>query len=137
YAGCQWAMIVVLAKLGTPELLGRFSLGLAVTAPVFMFTNLQLRQLQATDATPEASLAPYFTLRLLCTTMAVVILGVVASLYSGDLEIRAGILLLGLAKGVEAVSDIFCGRLQQLGNLKWVSLSLILKGVLSLAAVAA
>jgi O-antigen/teichoic acid export membrane protein len=137
YAGCQWAMLVVLAKLGTPELLGRFSLGLAVTAPLFMFTNLQLRQLQATDATPEGSFAPYFTLRLLCTAMAVVILGVVASLYSGDLEIRAGILLLGLAKGVEAVSDIFCGRLQQLGNLNLVSLSLILKGVLSLAAVAA
>jgi O-antigen/teichoic acid export membrane protein len=137
YAGCQWAMVVAMTKLGTPELLGRFSLGLAVVTPVFMFTNLQLRALQATDATPEGSFAPYFTLRLFSTIATMVVLGGVAVLYSEDLEIRAGILLLGLAKGVEALSDICHGRLQQMGNLKWVSLSLILKGTLSLAAVAA
>jgi len=102
-----------------------------------MFTNLQLRSLQATDATPEGSFGPYFSLRLLCTIVTVVGLGGMAALYRGDLEIRVGILLLGLAKGVEALSDICHGRLQQMGNLKWVSLSLILKGALSLAAVAA
>jgi O-antigen/teichoic acid export membrane protein len=137
YASCQWAMLVVLAKLGTPELLGEFSLVLAVVTPVFMFTNLQLRALQATDTTPEGVFAPYFTLRLLTSIVAVLGLGVLAALYRADLEIRTGILLLGLAKGVEAMSDICHGRLQQMGNLKWVSLSLILKGGLSLAAVAA
>ena len=30
YAACQWAMLVVLAKLGTPEKVGQFVLGLAV-----------------------------------------------------------------------------------------------------------
>ena len=34
YAACQWGMLVVLAKLGTPEMVGQFTLGLAVTAPV-------------------------------------------------------------------------------------------------------
>ncbi len=29
YAGSQWGMLVVLAKLGTPEMVGQFSLGLA------------------------------------------------------------------------------------------------------------
>jgi O-antigen/teichoic acid export membrane protein len=136
YAGCQWAMLVVLAKLGTPELLGRFALGLAVTAPVFMFTNLQLRALQATDASPGGSFAPYFTLRLLSSTVALLVIAAVAGLANWEAENRLGILLLGLAKGVEAVSDIFHGRLQQVSNLKWVCLSLILKGALSLAAVA-
>jgi O-antigen/teichoic acid export membrane protein len=136
YAGCQWAMLVVLAKLGTPELLGQFALGVAVTAPVVMFSNLQLRALQATDPTPGGNFAPYFTLRLLASAVALLIIGVLALRASQDATVRAGILLIGMAKAVEAISDIFHGRLQQLGDLKWVSISLTLKGLLSLAAVA-
>ncbi len=136
YAGCQWAMLVVLAKLGTPELVGQFALGVAITAPVLMFTNLQLRALQATDPTPGGNFAPYFTLRLLASAVAVLVVGVLALRASQDAAVRAGVVLVGLAKAVEAVSDIFHGRLQQLGNLKWVCVSMTLKGFLSLAAVA-
>jgi len=53
YAGCQWGMLVVLAKLGSPETVGLFALGLAVTAPVIQFVNLQLRGAQVTDAAHE------------------------------------------------------------------------------------
>ena len=136
YAACQWAMLVVLAKLGTPELLGQFALGVAITAPVVMFTNLQLRALQATDPTPGGNFAPYFTLRLLASGVALLIIGALALRASQDPAVRSGIFLVGLAKAVEAVSDIFHGRLQQLGDLKWVCISLTLKGLLSLAAVA-
>ncbi|MGI8856402.1 MAG: hypothetical protein ACR2JW_11675, partial [Thermomicrobiales bacterium] len=38
YAACQWGMLVVLAKLGSPEVVGQFALGLAITAPVIMLT---------------------------------------------------------------------------------------------------
>ena len=31
YAACQWGMLVVLAKLGSPEMIGQFTLGLAVS----------------------------------------------------------------------------------------------------------
>ena len=47
YAACQWGMLVALAKFGSPELVGRFALALAVTAPVYMLTNLQLRAVEA------------------------------------------------------------------------------------------
>ena len=53
YAGCQWGMLVVLAKLGTPEMLGQFALALAITAPVMMFAYLGLRNVLATDARSE------------------------------------------------------------------------------------
>ena len=39
YVGCQWGMLTVLAKLGSPEMVGRFSLGLAVTAPIILNTE--------------------------------------------------------------------------------------------------
>src|SRR5690606_40180926 len=50
YAGCQWAMLVVLARLGRAEMVGQFALGLAITGPVLMCTNLNLRSVPATDA---------------------------------------------------------------------------------------
>src|SRR2546425_157717 len=50
YAACQWGMLIVLARLGSPTMLGQFALGLAVTTPVIIFANLQLRAVQTTDA---------------------------------------------------------------------------------------
>ena len=47
YAGCQWAMLVVLAKLGTPEMVGQFALGLAISGPVIMLANTGYRRLGA------------------------------------------------------------------------------------------
>src|SRR5690242_13021708 len=40
YAACQWGMVIALAKLGNSFMVGQFSLGLALAAPVMMFTNL-------------------------------------------------------------------------------------------------
>src|SRR5258708_34850765 len=50
YAACQWGMLVSIAKLRTPAMLGQFALGLAVAPPVVILTRLQLRALLATDA---------------------------------------------------------------------------------------
>ncbi len=36
YALCQWAIIIVLAKLTNPLIVGQFSLGLAISTPVIM-----------------------------------------------------------------------------------------------------
>ncbi len=63
YAACQWGMLSVLAKAGNAATVGQFALGLAIAAPVFMFSNLQLRAVQATDARSEYEFADYFTLR--------------------------------------------------------------------------
>ena len=65
YAGCQWGMLVVLAKLGSPARVGEFALALAVTAPILMFTNLALRAVQATDSRQEYTFGDYLGLRLL------------------------------------------------------------------------
>src|SRR4051794_41039079 len=72
YAACQWGMISVLAKLGTTVAVGQFALALAITAPVFMLTNLFLRGIQATDARDEFSFGEYFTLRAMGTVVGLV-----------------------------------------------------------------
>src|SRR3954466_10204757 len=67
YAGCQWGMLMVLAKRGNPQLVGEYALGLAVTAPVIMLSNLQLRAVLATDANEEHPFSAYLWLRLFTT----------------------------------------------------------------------
>jgi O-antigen/teichoic acid export membrane protein len=134
YAACQWGMVVLLTKLGSPEMVGQFALGLAITAPIILLANLQLRNIQATDARQEFQFGHYFGLRLLTTALALlVIFGIV--LFSGyRWETALVILAIGLAKSFEAISDVFYGLLQQQERMDWISKSLMLKGPLSLVA---
>lgn len=132
YAACQWGMLILLAKLGSPEMVGQFTLGLAITAPVLMFTNLQLRYAQATDAKGEYAFGDYLTLRILSTLLAlIVIVGLVVASVDAR-ETAAIVLLVGLGKLFEALSDLFYGLLQHHERMDHIGISMILKGVLSL-----
>jgi hypothetical protein len=42
YAACQWGILVVLAKLGTSQMVGEFALALAITAPVVIGAGQKL-----------------------------------------------------------------------------------------------
>jgi O-antigen/teichoic acid export membrane protein len=134
YAGCQWAMLVVLAKLGTAEMVGQFALALALTAPVTLFASLKLRTIQATDARGEYRFADYFGLRLITTALALLVtVGIVlAGRYRPDTAWV--ILVMGLAKAVESFSDLFYGLLQQHERMDRIAQSMAIKGILSLAA---
>jgi O-antigen/teichoic acid export membrane protein len=130
-------MISVLAKLGSAALVGRFALGLAITAPVFMFTNLQLRGVQATDARSEFAFSDYFTLRLLASLAGLAAVGLIVFAARYDRTTGAVIVLVGLSKTIESLGDAIAGLLQKAERLNRVSISLMLRGAFSLAAFAA
>jgi O-antigen/teichoic acid export membrane protein len=132
YSACQWGMLIVLAKLGTPEMVGEFTYALAVTAPVFMFTNLQLRAVQSTDAQSKYSFNDYLGLRLTSTGAALAMLVVMAGLLFSPTSTAIAVVLMGLAKAIESVSDVCYGLAQQHERMDFISISLILKGLLSL-----
>ena len=132
YAACQWGMLVVLAKLGSPEMVGQFTLGLAVTAPVLMFTNLHLRVVQATDARKEYLFSDYLALRLSGTGLALVVIAVITLKAGYRWETSLVIFLLGLAKAFESISDVFYGLIQQHERMDRMAISLMIKGSLSL-----
>ena len=132
YAACQWGMLIVLAKLGSPEMVGQFTLGLAVTAPIVMLTNLQLDIVQATDAKQEYAFSDYLGLRLIGTTIALVVIAIVTLWTGYSLQTSLVILLVGLAKAFESVSDIFHGLIQQHERMDRIAISLMIKGPLSL-----
>ncbi|MEG4166347.1 MULTISPECIES: oligosaccharide flippase family protein [unclassified Microcoleus] len=132
YAASQWGMLVVLAKLGSPEMVGQFTLGLAVTAPVLMFTNLQLRAIQATDAKGEYVFSDYLGLRLIGTGLALLIIAGITlkAGYPGEKSLM--ILTIALAKSFESISDVFYGLIQQHERMDRIAISLMIKGPLSL-----
>ncbi|MGR3278825.1 lipopolysaccharide biosynthesis protein [Acaryochloris marina NIES-2412] len=132
YAACQWGILVVIAKLGSPEMVGQFTLGLAITAPVFMLTNLQLRSIQATDAKQQYCFSTYFELRLISTCFALIVIALITwvSGYSGSTSLV--ILMFGVAKAFESISDVFYGLLQQSERMDLIATAMMIKGPLSL-----
>lgn len=131
YGACQWGMLSVLAKLGSPSIVGQFTLGLAVAAPVFMFTNLSLRAVQATDVNVEHGFANYFTLRLLATTLGLMVIVAVLPFAGASPAVRVVILLVAASKCIECMSDVTAGLLQREEQLKRVAISLMMRGVAS------
>jgi O-antigen/teichoic acid export membrane protein len=132
YAGCSWAILVVLAKLGTPEIVGQFALGLAVTTPIISFAKLQLRAVQATDAQTQYLFRDYWGLRLIMLGLALVVIGGVAAASGYQQELMLTVLVIGFGKAVDAISDVIYGLLQKHEQMDRISVSLILKGILSL-----
>ena len=109
YAGCQWGILVVLAKLTSPEMVGRFALGLAVTVPVIMLSQLQLRGVQATDARDEYAFGHYLGLRLITTALALVVIVCVVGVtdYTGNTALV--ILAVGVSKAIESIATFTMG----------------------------
>jgi len=136
YAGCQWVMLAVMARLGNPEMVGQFVLGLAVTAPIYMFTNLELSKVQGTDVRQEYTFGDFLGLRLVMTCLALVgTTGIV--LISGYRMATAIIIIaVGFSKAVEVISDIFFGLFQRHERMDRVGISLLIKGPVTLVALA-
>jgi O-antigen/teichoic acid export membrane protein len=136
YAACQWGIIMLLAKLGSPELVGEFGLALAITAPVLIGASLSLRNVQATDTAGEYTFGHYLSLRVFTTALALLIVAGVVACSGWPPRLAATIFLVGLAKGVESISDIFFGYFQQREQMDRIARSMIVKAILSLGAVA-
>lgn len=136
YAGAQWGILVVLAKLTNPETVGRFALGLAVTAPIIIFSQLQLRGVQATDAKGEYDFGHYFALRLVTTGLALVVIAAAAGWGGYGRSAVLVILAVGLSKAIESITDVVYGLLQRHERMDRIARSRIIKGTLSLVVMA-
>jgi len=134
YAACQWGMIIALAKLGDSLMVGQFSLGLAVATPVLMFSNIDLRAVQATDVRRNYRFAEYLRLRVVMTIAALAVIAGIVWLGRYDPRTTAVILAVALAKGVETLSDIHYGLFQLNDRLDQIGRSMMLRGVLSVVA---
>lgn len=134
YAGCQWAMLIVIAKLGNPEMLGQFTLGFAITTPIIILANLGLRRVQATDARGEYCFGHYLGLRILSTAFALFCITVIVVVSRFSAGTKLVIMLVGLSKAFEAISDTLYGLLQLYERMDRIAKSMMIKGPVSLTA---
>jgi O-antigen/teichoic acid export membrane protein len=132
YGISQILLFGLISKLSTPETLGQYTLGVAIVTPTMMFANLQLRTLQATDSGERYRFRDYFELRCLTMVISLVFLAVLA-IWGPFGGAKGGIIcLIGLAKAIEAMSDLFYGALQHRECLERIAKSMVYRSVLSL-----
>ena len=132
HAGCRWGMLIMLAKMGNPGMVGQFALGLAVVDPIVMFGNMNLRTVLATDARRENDFADCLGLRLITASLSLVLVILIACSLGYRMETALIIIMVGLAKSIESVSDVFHGLIQQHERMDRIAKSMIIKGPLSL-----
>jgi O-antigen/teichoic acid export membrane protein len=137
FAFCQWGMIVALAKMGSTTMVGQFSLGLAIATPILMFSNFDLRSIQATDSRREYRFSEYLRLRIVMTLAGLLVIAAIAWLGHYERRTAMIILAIGLAKAVETLSDIHYGLFQLNGRLDQTGRSMMLRGIVSVAALGA
>jgi O-antigen/teichoic acid export membrane protein len=136
YALSQWGIIMVLAKLGSPKMVGGFTLGLAVTAPIILIFDLQLRSVLATDTKEEFSFRHYLTLKGANSFIALFVLGSVIIIggYKGQAAVI--IFLVGVAKLIESVIELHYGLFQKHERIDMIAKSLVIRGCISLLVIA-
>lgn len=136
YLASQWVILVALAKWTSTDAVGIFTFALAVTAPIVMFLNLDLRSLLITDPGVRYHPADYLRLRRATVSLALGVVVLVSLLYPDiTWEQRLVSITIGLAKAFESQSDIHLGIFQRAGLHKRSARSLAFRGVLSAAAV--
>ena len=134
YSACSWGIVVALAKLGSPERVGEYAFGLAVSTPIVLFANLQLRGLLVSDVKGQFNFGQYLTFRLITLAGAVGVVAGAAAWTQTEGRMRWIIVLCGLALAFDLVSDVYYGLMQARGRMDRIAVSLMLKGPLSLAA---
>jgi O-antigen/teichoic acid export membrane protein len=132
YGICQFALTVLIAKLGNAEMLGAFALALAITAPVMILSELGLRVIQASDARGEYRFQEYFSLRIVTVSVGftAIVMIALSSQHSG--RTLALIAVVAAAKAFESLSDVTYGLMQLRDRITRVALSITVKSVLSL-----
>jgi O-antigen/teichoic acid export membrane protein len=131
YAGGQFATLMLLAKMVQPEMVGQYALGLAVVYPVMMLTNLQLRAVLSADVRQKTPFGYYLGLRLVTSAVAFAIILAVTRLLGYDRQLTEVVLMVGLAYGVETISDVYWARLQLVDRMAEIAKSMMARALLS------
>ncbi len=134
-AGARGALLVILAKLGQPADVGIFTTALSINTPIFMLADLDLRTILATDSKDQYSFSDYVALRVntcffsVCISFIVAL--VLAVFFNLPIVSALVIVVMAVAKSVEALSDIILGLLQKNRCMDKIGKSLIIKAFLS------
>ncbi len=130
-------MLVLLAKLGNATMVGQYGLALAIAAPVFALSTLQLRAVLTTDVQERVHFGEYLGFRLLTTVLSLLIIAGAAFGMHYSAQSTWVVLIIGLAQGLEIVSDLYYAKMQFHEHMDRIAKSMIVRGIIGLAAMGA
>lgn len=130
----QWAVLSLIAKLGTSEMLGEYAFAVAVMLPLTMLSHLNLRAVLATDMEDRHPFGDYLAVRLWATAAILVAVAVVAVVFGRDYTRGLCMVLVALSLSTDNISDIYYGALQRSERMAEIAVSMIARGVLALMA---
>lgn len=133
--GCRWGILVTMAKLGTAEMVGSYTLALGICTPIFTLSNINLRSVQTVDTQDEFDFSTYVSLRLISTVFAALTVILLAMVSYGDQEMIGLLLLVTILKAAESFSDVFHGLSQRMQRLDFTAKSIAANGALAASAV--
>jgi O-antigen/teichoic acid export membrane protein len=127
----QLVVIVMLARLGTPILVGAYSLATAVLNPIFAASKLGMRQAQATEHAEEFPFGVYMRLRSLFLVGAACF-GLALTPFMAESRLVLYVYLVVLvSRVIESLSDIYYGLLLQHERQQIIGASLSLRSLSS------
>jgi O-antigen/teichoic acid export membrane protein len=129
YSVCQFGMLSILAKFTTPTEVGRYAIALAISGPVFVFANLKLRQVLATDAAGQFAFREYLGQRIITSVVATGAVAAVALAIGMDGRTLATVLAVTTFKAFESIIDMLYGAMQRHEQMHLIARSQVWRGI--------
>lgn len=128
----QWGLLVILVKFFTTEDVGYFTLGMAIAAPIFMLSEMQMKSVLVVE--PEDGkdyYNTYLAIRYIATAFAFAGLIIYCIFFR---EVNWILLAVIAYKSVESLIDIQYGYYQKKDDMIWMSKIDIFKTTITLMA---
>ncbi|WP_181314153.1 polysaccharide biosynthesis C-terminal domain-containing protein [Photobacterium phosphoreum] len=130
----QWSILFAITRFIGIDSAGEYSIGTMITAPVFLFLNLQLRVKLATDNDSIIDEYIYVKLRLILSIVAISVCFLLSFLLDFD-DVRNPILLIflmSIIKLFDGFFDINYGFFQKNGDFKKYAISMIYRSIIGM-----
>jgi O-antigen/teichoic acid export membrane protein len=136
YSACQWILISVLAKLTTPEAVGKYALAVAVTAPLMFVANFNIGVMLVTDTRRETKFSDYRNTRVVLIALCFLATVVICVVSGFSREVFALTLIVGVSQFSDCLSELYRSVMFRSEQMSRVAISLMLRGLLSVSAAA-
>lgn len=136
YFGSQLLLLTIVARMTTPETLGEFAYALSVTGPIIVLSQLNARAFLVTDAVRQFRFKDYCITRFVTSGVAVAAIVLVAALSDLAPSGATLLVLVGLYKCADSLSDIYRAVLIEREATSGIAFSAAAHGVLAVLAMA-
>jgi hypothetical membrane spanning protein len=132
YFFCQWAITVLVVKLGGYSNGGILSITISITNIFYMISMYGVRSFQVSDIKNRYKDGDYLLLRIITSIISSIFFGIVLFYLEYDRAIQLCMIIYMFFKLGESVTDLNFGFFQRYNFYREIGISYILKGILTL-----